>query len=225
MSYIGRTPDYGFLDYHQIGGFDGTETTFSLRYGVPSATSIMLVLNGVVQEPNVAYAITNDGKNIVFSTPPELGAEAFCVFAAKQVISTRVVTEEVSRHRFTGTAGTVINVPETISSALATLVFLNGAKLDFTTDYSISGSVITFTEALISTDVVEVYLMSRYKQSIDTVPDYSIGRDKLIPGAFVAADIANTAVAEIVTTNLQATIEALNSRIKELEDWKAFVTA
>ena len=224
MSYIGRTPDYGFLDYQQIGGFDGVTTTFSLRYGVPSATSIMLVLNGVVQEPNVAYAITNDGRNVVFSVPPELGSEAFCVYAAKQVISTRTITEEVSRHRFTGTSGTVINVPETISSALSTLVFLNGAKLDFTTDYTISGSVITFSEAFASTDVIEVYLMSRYKQSIDTVPDYSIGRDKIIPGAIVAADIANTAVAEISTTNLQATIEALNARIKILEDWKAYVT-
>ena len=224
MSYIGRTPDYGFLDHQTFSGFDGVQTSFPLTYGVPSATSITLVLDGVIQEPYISYTVSPNGNNLIFSTAPVSEQRAFAIFAAKQVVSNRVVNEPIGRETFSGSTSQTLTLSEVINDPNSILVFKNGQKISLTEDYTVSGEIITLIDTRQTFDLFEVYLLQSARTTIDTVPDHAITRSKLAPGAVISQEVTVTPVAEITQTNLQAALVALNARIKELEDWKEFVS-
>jgi len=53
MAYIGAAPTYGVFDRQVLAG-DGTTTSYNLDHmAVP--TSLLVVLDGVVQEPEYSY--------------------------------------------------------------------------------------------------------------------------------------------------------------------------
>lgn len=56
-------------------------------------------------------------------------------------------------NNYTGNTGTTLNTQLTLNNPL---IFRNGILLTATTDYTISGSVITFTDALVATDIIKV---------------------------------------------------------------------
>ena len=83
MPYIGRGPaksgafrilDDISLDSHTSGGFNGSRATFALTVGTAALTvglpeTLMIAVDGVIQEPGTAYTIS--GSNIVFASPPQ----------------------------------------------------------------------------------------------------------------------------------------------------------
>ena len=84
MPYIGRDLDRGnYLKLDDISSsFDGVETTFNLTNGGQafypgSAFSILVVLAGVVQEPESAYQI--DQSQITFASAPLASDSFFCI--------------------------------------------------------------------------------------------------------------------------------------------------
>lgn len=82
MGYLGRNPAVGtqrMLDSLE-SQFNGTKTTFDLRYGgnptYPTLSESLIVsLGGVLQEPGDAYYVSSD--KIVFSEPPATGTECW----------------------------------------------------------------------------------------------------------------------------------------------------
>ena len=56
MAYIGKEPSFGAFEKDIFTG-DGSTTQFTLTHNVASATSIIVSLGGVVQEPGRAYDI------------------------------------------------------------------------------------------------------------------------------------------------------------------------
>lgn len=80
--YLGRNPAVGtqrMLDSIE-SQFNGTLTTFDLRYGgVPTyptlSASLIVSLGGVLQEPGEAYYVSSD--KIVFSQAPLTGTECW----------------------------------------------------------------------------------------------------------------------------------------------------
>ena len=71
MAYIGASPTYGVFDRQVLTG-DGTTTTYNLDHmAVP--TSLLVVLDGVVQEPEHSYSTSNitGQPKIVFSRSEE----------------------------------------------------------------------------------------------------------------------------------------------------------
>ena len=84
MPYIGRELDRGnYLKLDDISSsFDGSTTTFNLTNGgnafyPGSAFSILVVLAGVVQEPEAAYQINQ--AQITFASAPLAGDQFFCI--------------------------------------------------------------------------------------------------------------------------------------------------
>ena len=84
MPYIGRDLDRGnYLKLDDISSqFNGTLTTFNLVAGGKafypgSAFSILVVLAGVVQEPESAYQINQ--ATITFASAPVAGDQFFCI--------------------------------------------------------------------------------------------------------------------------------------------------
>ena len=96
MAYIGRTPDYGAFE-KQTFTADGSTTTFSLNYTVGSSSSILILVSGVVQEPEVAYNIASGGTQVVFTAAPESAETVYVVFLgqvydAAGLLSTYAIT-------------------------------------------------------------------------------------------------------------------------------------
>jgi hypothetical protein len=83
MAYIGTQPAFGtFKKIDSITTFNGALTTFALTSGGAATTpgtaqNLIVSINGVVQEPGVAYSVS--GSNIVFTAAPITGAAFFAV--------------------------------------------------------------------------------------------------------------------------------------------------
>ena len=95
MAYIGRDPQYGAFEKQALTA-DGSTTTFTLDYALGSASSILVSVAGVHQEPEIAYNLGTNGTQIVFTAAPASGDTVFVIFlgAALEVatIGSAVIT-------------------------------------------------------------------------------------------------------------------------------------
>jgi hypothetical protein len=83
-SYIGNSPQFGVFRKLDAFTFNGSTTTFTLLSGganviAGDVTQLFISLNGVIQEPGVAFTLTSGGTQIVFSTAPTNGMSFFGV--------------------------------------------------------------------------------------------------------------------------------------------------
>ena len=83
-SYIGNQPASGQFNKLDSLTFNGSTTTFNLTSGgtmvnAGSPTQLIISINGVIQEPIVAYTVASGGSQITFTTAPASGAGFFGV--------------------------------------------------------------------------------------------------------------------------------------------------
>ena len=79
MAYIGRSPQYGSFEKQSLTG-DGSTVTFTLDYTVGSASSILVSVAGVHQEPESAYNLATNGTQITFTAAPGASDTVFIIF-------------------------------------------------------------------------------------------------------------------------------------------------
>jgi len=186
MAYIGRDPQYGAFEKQTLTG-DGSTVTFNLDYTVGSASSILVSVAGVHQEPESAYNLTSNGTAITFTAAPGASDTVFIIFlgvalevatfgtgsitgltelaevaadddllliydtsttslkkiqksniATTLTYNTRTATGDGSTTGFTVTSGATVD---------DVLVTENGVLQAPTTDYTISGTTLTFGTA------------------------------------------------------------------------------
>ena len=83
-SYVGNSPQFGVFRKLDAFTFNGSTTTFTLLSGggqilVGDPAQLFISLNGVIQEPGVAFTLATGGSQIVFSTAPTNGMAFFGV--------------------------------------------------------------------------------------------------------------------------------------------------
>src|SRR5210317_1773031 len=186
MAYIGRDPQYGAFEKQTLTG-DGSTVTFNLDYTVGSASSILVSVAGVHQEPESAYNLATNGTQITFTAAPGASDTVFVIFlgvalevatfgtgsitgltelaeqaadddlllvydtsttslkkiqksdhATTLTYNTRTATGDGSTTGFTVTSGATVD---------DVLVTENGVLQAPTTDYTISGTTLTFGTA------------------------------------------------------------------------------
>ena len=186
MAYIGRSPQYGLLEKQSLTG-DGSTVTFNLDYTVGSASSILVSVAGVHQEPESAYNLSSNGTAITFTAAPGASDTVFIIFlgvalevatfgtgsitgltelaeqaadddlllvydtsttslkkiqksniATTLTYNTRTATGDGSTTGFTVTSGATVD---------DVIVTENGVLQAPTTDYTISGTTLTFGTA------------------------------------------------------------------------------
>ena len=181
MAYIGRDPQYGAFEKQALTA-DGSTTTFTLDYTVGSASSILVSVAGVHQEPEVAYNLGSNGTTIVFTAAPASGDTVFVIFlgialeiatvgsavitartelaeraatgdfflvydtsatALKKIQTSNIVKASVTRNA-TGDGSTTAFTVTNGTTVDSVLVFENGVCQKPTTDYTISGTTLTF---------------------------------------------------------------------------------
>ena len=123
---------------------NGSATAFTLSETPPNANSVLVFVDGILQKSSTNYAIS--GTTLTFTSNPDNNSE----IEAKHMGIRGVVrrSTDFQYDAFTGngslTAFTLSNNGATTNSAF---VFYNGVALKPTTDYSISGAVLTITFA------------------------------------------------------------------------------
>ena len=112
MAYLGRPPELGaYKKLDDISSsFDGNEKTFSLSLGGKSYTTsnaftLMVVLNGNVQEPGIAFTINRD--EITFTSAPSASPTSFYIMSMGNTFH----TGGMKSFPFYNQAGTRFNVP------------------------------------------------------------------------------------------------------------------
>ena len=181
MAYIGRDPQYGAFEKQALTA-DSSTTTFTLDYTVGSASSILVSVAGVHQEPETAYNLGSNGSTIVFTAAPTSGDTVFVIFlgaaleiatvgsgvitartelaeraatddffliydtsasALKKIQTSNIVKASVTRNA-TGDGSTTAFTVTSGATVDNVLVFENGVCQKPTTDYTISGTTLTF---------------------------------------------------------------------------------
>ena len=182
MAYIGRDPQYGAFEKQTLTG-DGSTVTFNLDYTVGSASSILVSVAGVHQEPESAYNLTSNGTAITFTAAPGASDTVFIIFlgvalevatlgtgaitsrtelvtaanddllliydtdagALKKIQKSNIVTYNTRTATGDGsTVGFTVTDGATVDDVLVTE---NGVLQAPTTDYTISGTTLTFGTA------------------------------------------------------------------------------
>ena len=198
MAYIGKEPSFGAFEKDIFTG-DGSTTQFTLTHTVASATSIIVSLGGVIQEPGSAYdiAMVSGVQKITFASAPANSVRCFVIYLGRQqIVSARAVTDTTPTiDNFTGdnstTQFTLSRVPINASSNI--IAFVNGVFQKFTTHYSVSGSTLTFTSApAASAIIVVIHLSTTNEVNLGTVSDAGISTVKLQDDSVTNAKAAFT---------------------------------
>ena len=154
-SYIGNTPQYGVFRKLDAFTFNGSTTTFTLTSGSANViagdpTQLFISLNGVIQEPGVAFTLVNGGTQIAFSSAPTNGMAFFGVLLG----NTGAPTIEEGQVTTTKIANSAVTTAKIADSNVTTAKINNGAvteaKLDSTlnTQLARKGTAIALSIAL-----------------------------------------------------------------------------
>ena len=184
MAYIGASPTYGVFDRQVLTG-DGSTTTYNLDHmAVP--TSLLVVLDGVVQEPEYSYStsLSSGQPQITFSAAPDAAGRISIVYLGNELLTATSVSSETHIDEFNGdgstTAFTMTRTPAA-NSAANYAVFVDNVYQRFGSSYAYtaSGDVITFTSAPpAGTNNIQVIQLNGVN-TLNTVANGSISRVKL----------------------------------------------
>ena len=199
MSYIGNQSENKVSPARMreyVTG-DGSATTFDLSHDIPGygAENLIVVVNNVIQEPATAYTITNDAngrpRRLDFGSGNVLATTDTCYViyqATGQIYHTppanSVGYSQLEANlrsgrvdQFAGSAGassnTVFTLTESALNVNSIMVYVNGIYQRPTTNYTVSGTALTFTASLADTDEVDVHHMS-IRSTVTRVADGSV---------------------------------------------------
>ena len=184
MAYIGASPTYGVFDRQVLAG-DGSTTTYNLDHmAVP--TSLLVVLDGVVQEPEYSYStsLSSGQPQIVFSQAPDAAGRISIVYLGNEILTATSANSNTHIDEFNGdgstTAFTLTRTPAA-NSAGNFAVFVDNVYQRYggSYAYTVTGSTITFTSAPpAGTNNIQVIQLNGVN-TLNTVANGSISRVKL----------------------------------------------
>jgi hypothetical protein len=185
MAYIGAEPSYGVFERQVITG-DGSTTQYQLDHTVASPTQLLVVLGGIVQEPEYSYSTstTNGVSYINFSEAPDAADRGSIVYMGRQLLTAAATNSNTHIDEFNGdgstTAFTLTEVPAA-NTAENFMVFVDNVyqRLGASYAYTVAGSTLTFTAAPPSgTNNIQVIQLNGVN-TLNTVADGSITTAKI----------------------------------------------
>jgi len=185
MAYIGAEPSYGVFERQVITG-DGSTTQYALDHTVASPTQLLVVLGGIVQEPEYSYSTstTNGVSYINFSEAPDAADRGSIVYMGRQLLTAAATNSNTHIDEFNGDGSTVAftltqvpaaNTAENFMVFVDNVYQRNGASHA----YTVLGSTLTFTAAPPSgTKNIQVIQLNGVN-TLNTVADGSITTAKI----------------------------------------------
>ena len=203
MSYIGvQSQNHVSPAFHrEVVTPDGSASFFDLVQDVPgfNADNVLVVVNNVVQHPFDSYTIKADAngnpKRLDFAGAVPASTDVIYVThrgvgslnmtpAAGSVDSVALADNLRSGvvNSFTGSqatnSSTQLTLTEAPLNAQSIMVYVNGVYQKPTTNYTVSGTTLTFTGALVSSDEIDVHHLS-IRTGVVHVADGSVTSAKL----------------------------------------------
>ena len=195
MAYIGASPTYGVFDRQVLTG-DGSTTTYNLDHmAVP--TSLLVVLDGVVQEPEYSYSTSNVAgqPKITFSQAPDAAGRISVVYLGNEVLTATPATSETHIDEFNGDGSTLtftLTRTPAANSAANFAVFVDNVWQRYGSSYSytVVGDVLTFTGAPpAGTNNIQCIQLNGVN-TLNTVADGSITSAKIADGTIAKVDLS-----------------------------------
>ena len=230
MSYIGvQSQNHVSPAFHrEVVTPDGSASFFDLVQDVPgfNADNVLVVVNNVVQHPFDSYTIKADAngnpRRLDFAGSVPASTDTIYVThrgvgslnmtpAAGSVDSVALADNLRSGvvNSFTGSqatnSSTQLTLTETPLNAQSIMVYVNGVYQKPATNYTVSGTTLTFTGALVSSDEIDVHHMS-IRTGVVHVADKSVTSDKLddnitIRGNFTVSGTTTTIDTTVTTSD------------------------
>ena len=185
MAYIGAEPSYGVFERQVITG-DGSTTQYALDHTVASPTQLLVVLGGIVQEPEYSYSTsTTSGVSYInFSEAPDAADRGSIVYMGRQLLTAAATNSNTHIDEFNGDGSTVaFTLTEVPASNTAEnfMVFVDNVyqRHGSSYAYTVAGSTLTFTAAPASgTNNIQVIQLNGVN-TLNTVADGSITTAKI----------------------------------------------
>jgi len=185
MAYIGAEPSYGVFERQVITG-DGTTTQYALDHTVASPTQLLVVLGGIVQEPEYSYSTsTTSGVSYInFSEAPDNADRGSIVYMGRQLLTAAATNSNTHIDEFNGDGSTVaFTLTEVPASNTAEnfMVFVDNVyqRHGSSYAYTVSGSTLTFTSAPASgTNNIQVIQLNGVN-TLNSVADGAITTAKI----------------------------------------------
>jgi len=228
MSYIGvQAQNHVSPAFHrEVVTPDGSASFFDLVQDVPgfNADNVLVVVNNVVQHPFDSYTIKADAngnpRRLDFAGTVPASTDTIYVThrgvgslnitpAAGSVDSVALADNLRSGvvNSFTGSqatnSSTQLTLTEAPLNAQSIMVYVNGVYQKPATNYTVSGTTLTFTGALVSSDEIDVHHLS-IRTGVVHVADRSVTSDKLDDNITIRG---NFTVSGTTTTINTATLE------------------
>mgnify|MGYP003316270544 CR=1 FL=1 len=214
MSYIGNQSENKVspAKMREYVTPNGSATYFDLSHDIPGygAENLIVVVNNVIQEPASAYTIKNDAngrpRRLDFGSGNVLATTDTCyviyqstgqIYHTPPANSVGYSQLEANLRsgrvdQFAGSAGassnTVFTLTESALNANSIMVYVNGIYQRPTTNYTVSGTALTFTASLVDTDEVDVHHMS-IRSTVSHVADGSVTSAKLDDNITIAGNL------------------------------------
>ena len=203
MSYIGvQSQNHVSPAFHrEVVTPDGSASFFDLVQDVPgfNADNVLVVVNNVVQHPFDSYTIKADANgnprrldfagtvpastDVIYVT--HRGVGSLNMTPAAGTVDSVALADNLRSgvvNSFTGSqatnSSTQLTLTEAPLNAQSIMVYVNGVYQKPTTNYTVSGTTLTFTGALVSSDEIDVHHLS-IRTGVVHVADRSVTSDKL----------------------------------------------
>ena len=203
MSYIGvQSQNHVSPAFHrEVVTPDGSASFFDLVQDVPgfNADNVLVVVNNVVQHPFDSYTIKADANgnprrldfagtvpastDVIYVT--HRGVGSLNITPAAGTVDSVALADNLRSgvvNSFTGSqatnSSTELTLTEAPLNAQSIMVYVNGVYQKPTTNYTVSGTTLTFTGALVSSDEIDVHHLS-IRTGVVHVADRSVTSDKL----------------------------------------------
>ena len=226
MSYIGNQSENKVspAKMREYVTPNGSATYFDLSHDIPGygAENLIVVVNNVIQEPASAYTILNDAngrpRRLNFGVALATTDTCYVIYQSTGQIYHTPPANSVGYSQleanlrsgrvdqFAGSAGassnTVFTLTESALNANSIMVYVNGIYQRPTTNYTVSGTALTFTASLADTDEVDVHHMS-IRSTVSHVADGSVTSAKLDDNITITGNLTvNGATTTVNSTTL-----------------------
>ncbi len=212
MSYIGNQSENKVspAKMREYVTPNGSATYFDLAHDIPGygAENLIVVVNNVIQEPASAYTILNDAngrpRRLNFGVALATTDTCYVIYQSTGQIYHTPPANSVGYSQleanlrsgrvdqFAGSDGassnTVFTLTESALNVNSINVFVNGIYQRPTTNYTVSGTALTFTASLAATDEVDVHHLS-IRSTVSHVADGSVTSAKLDDNITIAGNL------------------------------------
>jgi fibronectin-binding autotransporter adhesin len=143
--HISGATNYLFQQYAAVDSFsgNGSNTQYTLTRSANTNTA-QVYLDGLLQDPNNDY--TFSGTTLTFTTAP-LSAEAILVYHTESSSGNPHLTSIAGTDTFAGDGTTAVFTLSGTANSATSFVTVNGLMQRYTTDYTLSGTTLTFVDA------------------------------------------------------------------------------